>query len=58
MAIVEKISRSIYIILFAFYIHWNVMTVIGAVLPQVLADFGWSYLVEVLVIAASSIGYF
>lgn len=34
------------------------MTVIGATLPKIFADFGWSYTTAGAVIAAGSIGYF
>ncbi|NLJ94232.1 MAG: MFS transporter [Clostridiaceae bacterium] len=59
MAIVEKKFQGLYTSFFSLFIFIGMsMTVIGAVLPQVLADFGWSYLVAGIVIAASSIGYF
>ena len=34
------------------------MTIIGATLPKILADFGWSYTTAGTVIAAGAIGYF
>lgn len=59
MAIVEKKFQGLYASFYLLFIFFGMsMTVIGAVLPQILADFGWSYINAGIVIAASSIGYF
>lgn len=57
--IVQKRFLSIYIGLFAVFAMFGIsMTVIGATLPKIFVDFGWSYAAAGAVIAAGSIGYF
>lgn len=57
--IVEKRFSPLYIALFAVFALFGIsMTVIGATLPKIFADFGWSYATAGAVIAAGSIGYF
>ncbi|GAB1482264.1 MFS transporter [Treponema sp.] len=59
MPIVEKPFRGLYVALFAVFILFGMsMTIIGATLPRILEDFGWSYVGAGSVIAAGAIGYF
>jgi fucose permease len=59
MALVEKRFSAMYAALFAIFILFGTsMTIIGATLPKILADFGWSYATAGMVIAAGAIGYF
>ena len=59
MALVEKKFRTLYSVLFTVFILFGTsMTIIGATLPKILADFGWSYTVAGGVIAAGAVGYF
>jgi len=59
MPLVEKPFRSQYATLFGIFILFGMsMTIIGATLPKILADFGWSYTTAGTVIAAGAIGYF
>jgi len=57
--LVEKRFLPLYIGLFATFTFYGIsLTVIGATLPKILADFGWSYTTAGMVIAAGSIGSF
>ena len=59
MPIVERRFAALYRVLFAVFVLFGVtMTVIGATLPRILADFAWSYGTAGAVIAAGAIGYF
>ena len=59
MSIIERQHRPAFVVLFvAFVLFGTSVTVIGAALPRVLADFAWDYLAAGLVIAAGSLGYF
>lgn len=59
MAIVEKPFRAMYGTLFAIFTLFGMsMTIIGATLPKILADFGWSYSTAGIVIGAGAVGYF
>ncbi|HKL86733.1 MAG TPA: MFS transporter [Treponemataceae bacterium] len=59
MSIVEKPFRGLYVALFGLFVLFGMsMTIIGATLPRILADFGWSYVGAGAVIAAGAIGYF
>jgi fucose permease len=59
VAIVERRFSALYRVLFAIFVLFGVsMTVIGATLPRILADFRWSYGTAGAVIAAGAIGYF
>lgn len=52
-------SRRLFALLFAaFAVYGGVFTVYGATVPRVISDFGWSYLVTGLVLAAGSVGFF
>lgn len=58
MALVEKRFQKLYGVLFTVFILFGMsMTIIGATLPKILADFGWSYTVAGAVIAAGAVGY-
>lgn len=59
MGIVEKPFRRLFAALFALFVFNGMsMTIIGATLPRILADFGWSYTGAGVVIAASAVGFF
>jgi fucose permease len=52
-------SRRLFALLFAgFVVYGGVFTVYGATVPRVISDFGWSYVVTGLVLAAGSAGFF
>jgi len=52
-------ARRLYVLLFAgFVVYGGVFTVYGATVPRVIADFGWSYVVTGLVLAAGAVGFF
>jgi fucose permease len=54
-----RIPRGLFPLLFAgFVIYGAVFTVYGATVPRVIADFGWSYAVTGLVLAATAVGFF
>jgi len=56
---VEKRFLPLYIGLFSVFTLFGIsMTVIGATLPKIFSDFGWSYATAGAIIAAGSIGYF
>jgi fucose permease len=57
--LVEKRFLPLYIGLFSVFTLFGIsMTVIGATLPKIFSDFGWSYATAGAIIAAGSIGYF
>lgn len=59
MSLVEKRFRFLYGTLFAIFILFGTsMTIIGATLPRILADFRWDYATAGAVIAAGAVGYF
>lgn len=59
MAFVDKSYRSMFGTLFAvFALYGTSMTIIGATLPKILADFGWTYSMAGIVIGAGAVGYF
>ena len=59
MPLVESRYRSLFLALFAvFVLYGTSMTIIGATLPKILADFGWSYFVAGLVLGAGAVAYF
>ena len=59
MPIVERRYVPVYGFLVCLFLLFGTsMTVIGATLPRILADFGWSYGTAGAVIAANAIGYF
>jgi fucose permease len=52
-------SRRLFALLSAgFVVYGGVFTIYGATVPRVISDFGWSYLVTGLVLAAGSVGFF
>jgi fucose permease len=52
-------SKSLFSLLLAgFTVYGAVFTVYGATVPRVISDFGWSYAVTGLVLAAGSVGFF
>ena len=59
MHLIEPRYRLLFLALFGvFTVFGTSMTVVGAVLPKILASFGWSYLVAGTVLAANAIAYF
>ena len=59
MPIVSKSFRGLYAALcLLFMLIGMSMTMIGATLPQLLEDFGWSYIGAGAVMAASAVGFF
>lgn len=59
MALVESRYRRLYAVLFSIFVLFGTsMTIIGATLPKILADFGWSYTSAGAVIAAGAVSYF
>lgn len=59
MRIVEKEHSGLYASLFVVFVLFGTSsTLIGAVLPKILADFHWSYAIAGAVIAASAAGSF
>ncbi|MDR3372395.1 MAG: MFS transporter [Ancalomicrobiaceae bacterium] len=59
MPLVEPRYRPLFLALFSvFTLYGTSMTIIGATLPKILADFGWSYLVAGLVLGAGAVAYF
>jgi fucose permease len=52
-------ARKLFALLLAgFAVYGGVLTVYGATVPRVISDFGWSYVVTGLVLAAGSVGFF
>jgi fucose permease len=52
-------SKKLFALLFTgFVVYGGVLTMFGATVPRVIADFGWSYAVTGLVLAASAVGFF
>lgn len=52
-------DRPAFLALFAvFTVFGTSMTIIGAALPKILAEFGWSYLIAGTVLAANAVAYF
>lgn len=59
MALIEPRFRALFVALFAvFTLFGTSITIIGATLPKILADFGWNYLIAGLVIGAGAVAYF
>jgi fucose permease len=59
MPLIEPRFRMLFLALFAvFMLFGTSITIIGATLPKILADFQWNYLVAGLVIGAGAVAYF
>ena len=59
MNLIEPRFRALFLTLFSvFALFGTSITIIGATLPKILADFQWSYLVAGLVIGAGAVTYF
>ena len=59
MPLIEPRFRLLFAVLFCvFAVFGTSMTIIGAILPRILAGFGWSYLEAGLVLAANAVAYF
>lgn len=58
MSDIEKDLRGVfYALLFSFIIFGVSLTIIGATLPKIIADFSWSYISTGIVLSAGSLGY-
>lgn len=59
MPLIESRLRTLFLVLFAvFALYGTSMTIIGATLPKILADFQWSYLAAGFVLGAGAVAYF
>jgi fucose permease len=59
MSLVARPFRGLFIGLFgAFTLFGTSMTIVGAALPRILGDFGWTYAAAGAVLAASAAAYF
>lgn len=59
MALIEPRFRALFLTLFSvFALFGTSITIIGATLPKILADFHWNYLIAGLVIGAGAVAYF
>ena len=59
MPIIERRFLALFLALFAVFILFGTsITIIGATLPKILADFHWSYFVAGVVIGAGAVAYF
>ena len=59
MPLIERHHRALFVLLFAvFTIFGMSMTIIGATLPVILADFKWNYLIAGFVLGAGAVAYF
>ena len=59
MKLIEPRFRGLFLSLFAlFTLFGTSMTIIGATLPKILANFHWNYLVAGIVIGAGAVAYF
>ncbi|MFT3850740.1 MAG: MFS transporter [Propionivibrio sp.] len=59
MPLIQRHHRALFLLLFAvFIIYGTSMTIIGATLPVLLADFQWDYLIAGFVIGAGAVAYF
>ncbi len=59
MPLIEGRFRALFLALFAVFILFGTsITIIGATLPKILADFHWNYFVAGVVIGAGAVAYF
>jgi fucose permease len=59
MPLIEPRFRALFVALFAvFALFGTSITIIGATLPKILADFQWNYLIAGLVIGGGAVAYF
>ena len=59
MPLIEPRFRTLFLTLFAvFILYGGSMTIIGATLPKILADFHWDYLAAGIVLGAGTVAYF
>jgi fucose permease len=59
MPIIERRFRALFLALFAVFLLFGTsITIIGATLPKILADFHWSYFMAGVVIGAGAVAYF
>ncbi len=56
---IERHHRALFLLLFAVFIIYGMsMTIIGATLPVILADFQWNYLIAGFVLGAGAVAFF
>ncbi|MDA8411490.1 MAG: MFS transporter [Treponema sp.] len=59
MSIVKKGFGPIYSMLFAIFVLFGTsMTIVGAILPRIFTDFGWTYVEAGILLASGAIGMF
>ena len=59
MDLIEPRFRGLFLSISALFILFGAsMTIIGATLPKILANFHWDYLVAGIVISAGAVAYF
>lgn len=59
MPFVERRFRPLFLALLACFAMFGVcITIIGATLPRIIAEFGWSYLATGVVLSTGAVGYF
>lgn len=59
MSLIQARYRSLFLALFTVFTLFGMsMTIIGATLPKILADFHWNYLVAGVVLGAGAVAYF
>ena len=59
MSLIERRHRALFVLLFAVFIVFGMsMTIVGAALPVILAEFRWDYLIAGYVIGAGAVAYF
>ena len=59
MTLIEPRFRGLFLSVFAlFTLFGNSMTIIGATLPKILANFHWDYLTAGIVLGAGAVAYF
>ena len=57
--LVDRPYRPLFLVLFAVFVLFGTsMTIVGATLPRILADFHWDYVTAGAVIAAGAVAYF
>ncbi len=59
MRLIDRTYRPLYVGLLTTFVIFGIgMTIVGATLPKILAEFSWSYTAAGAVIAAGALGYF
>ena len=59
MPLLESRYRALFLALFSVFVIFGMsLTIIGATLPKILADYQWTYLIAGTVLGASAVAYF